>query len=54
VLPLSAEDEDVMAALTGLGYSLKEASKAVSSLPVPSELSLEEKVKVALQHMATE
>jgi Holliday junction DNA helicase RuvA len=54
VLPLGVEDEDVMAALTSLGYSLKEASKAVSSLPVPSELSLEEKVKVALQHLATE
>ena len=54
VLPLGAEDEDVMAALTSLGYSLKEASKAVSSLPVPNELSLEEKVKVALQHLATE
>ncbi len=54
VLPLGVEDEDVMAALTSLGYSLKEASKAVSSLPVPSELSLEEKVKVALQHLAAE
>ena len=54
VLPFGVEDEDVMAALTSLGYSLKEASKAVSTLPVPSELSLEDKVRLALQHLATE
>ena len=54
VLPFGVEDEDVMAALTSLGYSLKEASKAVSTLPVPSELSLEDKVRLALQHLAAE
>ncbi len=54
VLPLGVEDEDIMAALTSLGYSVKEASKAVSILPVHSELSLEDRVRLALQHLAGE
>jgi len=43
---------DVIAALTGLGYSLREATQAVSSLPSSSELSLEEKIRMALQQLA--
>lgn len=41
---------DVLAALTALGYSASEASRAVASLPADTELSLEEKVKLALQY----
>jgi Holliday junction DNA helicase RuvA len=51
-LPLAPERADVIAALTGLGYSVTEAAKAVSRLPDSEELSLEEKVKMALQQMA--
>ncbi|NWF78265.1 MAG: Holliday junction branch migration protein RuvA [Chloroflexi bacterium] len=51
-LPLAPESADVIAALTGLGYSLAEATKAISKLPDSEGLSLEEKVKMALQQMA--
>lgn len=51
-LPLATENTDVVAALTSLGYSLREATQAVFSLPGSSELSLEEKVKLALQQLA--
>jgi Holliday junction DNA helicase RuvA len=50
-LPLAPESADVIAALTGLGYSLTEATKAVSKLPDSGELSLEEKITMALQQM---
>lgn len=49
---LTKEDADVVAALTNLGYSLKEATQAVSSLPNSPELDLEEKVKLALRQLA--
>jgi len=52
LLPLAAEDADAIAALTNLGYSLREATQAVSSLPDSAGLSLEEKVKLALQQLA--
>ena len=45
---LAQENTDVLAALTALGYSAAEATKAVSTLPAASDLSLEEKVKLAL------
>ncbi len=51
-LPLAPESADVIAALTGLGYSLTEATKAISKLPDSEGLSLEEKIKLALQQMA--
>lgn len=50
-LPLAVENADVVAALTSLGYSVREASQAASNLPVSSELSLEEKVKQTLQQL---
>lgn len=50
---LTQEDADVVAALTNLGYSLKEATQAVSSLPSSPDLDLEEKVKLALRQLAT-
>jgi Holliday junction DNA helicase RuvA len=51
-MPLVGEKTDIIAALTGLGYSLAEATKAISRLPDSEELSLEEKIKIALQQMA--
>ncbi len=46
---LAQENAEVIAALTSLGYSLSEASRAVATLP-SSDLTLEEKVKLALQY----
>lgn len=53
VLPSGIANEDVVAALTSLGYSLKEANKAVASMTDASELGLEERVKLALQQLVT-
>ena len=50
-LPSAPEGADVIAALTGLGYSLTEAARAVSRLSGSEELSLEEKIRMALQQM---
>jgi len=47
---LAQENTDVLAALTSLGYSVAEASRAVATLPPSSDLSLEEKIKLALQY----
>ena len=49
---LAEENTDVLTALVSLGYSASEASRAVASLPVSSELSLEEKIKQALGYFA--
>lgn len=51
-LPLAPERADVIAALTGLGYSVAEATKAISRLPDSEDLSLEDKIKMALQQTA--
>ena len=47
---LAEENTDVLTALTSLGYSVAEASRAVATLPPSSDLSLEEKLKLALQY----
>ena len=47
---IAQENSEVIAALTSLGYSINEATKAVVTLPSSSDLSLEEKVKLALQY----
>ena len=49
---LTREDADVVTALTSLGYSLKEATLAVSNLPASQDMDLEEKVKLALSQIA--
>ena len=53
VAELAEENTDVLAALTSLGYSVSEATRAVASLPPSSDLSLEEKIRLALQFFAT-
>ena len=50
---LAEEYAEVVAALTSLGYSVSEATKAVASLPPDSKLSLEDKVKQALAYFTT-
>ena len=49
---LTREDADVVAALTSLGYSLREATQAVANLPASEDMNLEEKVKLALSQLA--
>ena len=49
---LGAENADVVAALTNLGYSTAEALQAVAALPASSDLTLEDKIRLALQHLA--
>ena len=48
---LAAENTEVLAALTSLGYSAAEATKALAALPADQNLSLEDKVKLALQYL---
>lgn len=49
---VSPGDADAITALTSLGYSLKEATQAVSSLHDTGEMDLEEKVRLALRKLA--
>jgi Holliday junction DNA helicase RuvA len=51
---LVQENIDVLAALTSLGYSTAESGRAVATLPSTSDLSLEERIRLALQYFATE
>ena len=48
---LARENTDVLAALTSLGYSAAEATKAIASLPATEEINLEDKIKTALQYL---
>ena len=50
---MAQENADVLAALTSLGYSLSEATRAVASLPREQELSLEDRVKLALGYLGS-
>ena len=47
---LAQENADVITALVSLGYSIAEANRAVATLPPASDLSLEDKIKLALQY----
>ncbi len=49
---LTEENAEVIAALTSLGYSIAEASRAVAALP-ESDVPLEEKIKLALQYFTS-
>lgn len=50
---LPQDDADVVAVLVNLGYSLREATQAVSSIAGSSDLSLEDKIKLALKQLAS-
>ena len=47
-VPISAMDTEVMAALTGLGYSIVEAQTALANIPKDGALDLEERLRYAL------
>jgi Holliday junction DNA helicase RuvA len=48
---IAQENTDVLSALTSLGYSVAEASHAVAIIPSDKKLSLEERIKLALQYL---
>jgi Holliday junction DNA helicase RuvA len=51
-MPAAAGDErEVIDALTALGYTVPEARKAATVVPVGGTLSLEDKVRLALEAM---
>lgn len=50
---LAEENAEVLAALTTLGYSVREATHAVATIPPDQELTLEERIKLALGFFAT-
>jgi Holliday junction DNA helicase RuvA len=50
---LTHMDAEVISALTLLGYSIAEAQAALRSLP-SEDLALEERIRLALQHLARE
>ena len=45
------ENADVVTALVSLGYSVQETTRAVNALPTGKKISLEDKVKLALQYL---
>jgi len=45
------ENADVVSALVSLGYSVQETTRAVNALPSGKKLTLEDKVKLALQYV---
>ena len=49
---VSAEGSDLTAALLGLGYSPSEVASAVAALPASPDMTLEEKIRLALQHFS--
>jgi holliday junction DNA helicase RuvA len=51
ILSITEGDNDAVAALTGLGYSIREATQALSNIPQSEEITLEEKIKLALQQL---
>ena len=52
VAPVSSGDSEVLAALSALGYSAAEAKAAVDSIPDSDGISVEEKIRLALQQFA--
>jgi Holliday junction DNA helicase RuvA len=50
---LSDADTEVIAALTGLGYSIVEAQTALASLPRDASQDVEERIRLALSYFAT-
>ena len=54
IVPVAVQaNADVIEVLTGLGYSLREATRVVSMLPDTGEIALEEKVRLALKQLAS-
>jgi len=50
---ISDVDEQVLGALTALGYSVVEAQAALQTIPAETEQDVEERLRVALQYFAS-
>jgi len=48
----AAEGNELTAALLGLGYSPSEVTSSIAALPSSPELTIEEKIRLALQHLS--
>ncbi|NQT31598.1 MAG: Holliday junction branch migration protein RuvA [Deltaproteobacteria bacterium] len=48
------ENTEVLSALVSLGYSVREATHALATLPADQKLTLEEKIKLSLQYFTTQ
>lgn len=48
---VAQENTDVLSALTSLGYSVTEATRAIAILPSGKKLSMEERITLALQYL---
>jgi Holliday junction DNA helicase RuvA len=46
------DNAEIVAALTNLGYSTADATRAASTIPSTEDLTLEEKIRLALRHLA--
>ncbi|WP_298010638.1 Holliday junction branch migration protein RuvA [Anaerolinea sp.] len=52
VHPIAEVDQEVLEALTSLGYSVVEAQTAVQSIPRDAPMELEERLKLALRYFS--
>jgi len=48
---VAQENTDVLSALTSLGYSVTEATRAIAILPSGKKLSMEERITLSLQYL---
>jgi holliday junction DNA helicase RuvA len=49
---ITESDSDAVAALTGLGYSIREATQALGNITASEGMTVEDKVRLALQQLA--
>ena len=52
IAAVTDSDSDALAALTGLGYSIREATQALSAIAQTEGMSVEDRVRLALQQLA--
>jgi Holliday junction DNA helicase RuvA len=52
IAPVSYPQEEVKAALVGLGYSVAEAMEAIGKIPDSPDLPLEDRIMLALRHLS--
>jgi Holliday junction resolvasome RuvABC DNA-binding subunit len=48
----TTDNADIVTALTNLGYSTADASRAAAAVPSSEDLTLEDKIRLALRHLA--
>jgi Holliday junction DNA helicase RuvA len=52
IAAVTDSDSDAVSALTGLGYSIREAAQALSAIAQTEDMSVEDRVRLALQQLA--